>query len=135
MAAILALGAVLLVLWLSGMLTPQRLKWVGAAAVALVALKVLVTGKPWVAAPLLLMAAWLVWREGRRPRVPVSVEQARAVLGVGMGASPAEIRAAWRRAIGSVHPDRGGTADASARVNAARDLLLKHSRGRGRSAD
>ena len=34
------------------------------------------------------------------------------------------IRAAPRRLIAGVHPDRGGSADLARRINAARDLLL-----------
>jgi hypothetical protein len=35
-----------------------------------------------------------------------------AVLGVGPGASPEEIRAAWRRVARATHPDNGGDAAA-----------------------
>jgi DnaJ family protein C protein 19 len=34
------------------------------------------------------------------------------------------IRAAHRRLIAEIHPDRGGSAEEARRVNAARDLLL-----------
>lgn len=50
--------------------------------------------------------------------------QARALLGVGPDAGADEIRAAHRRLIVEVHPDRGGSAELTRRVNAARDLLL-----------
>jgi DnaJ family protein C protein 19 len=46
------------------------------------------------------------------------------VLGVGPDADEATIRAAHRRLVGAVHPDRGGSADLTRRVNAARDVLL-----------
>ena len=36
----------------------------------------------------------------------------------------AAIRAAHRRLIASVHPDKGGTEALAAQINAARDLLL-----------
>ncbi len=46
------------------------------------------------------------------------------LLDVPYDASPEMIRAAHRRLIARVHPDAGGSADLSARVNAARDTLL-----------
>ena len=39
--------------------------------------------------------------------------------------APTTIRAAHRRLLAAVHPDRGGSADLTRRVNAARDLLLQ----------
>lgn len=56
-------------------------------------------------------------------RMPV--DEARAVLGVGADAGTEEIRAAHRRLITAVHPDKGGSAELTRRVNAARDALLK----------
>lgn len=58
------------------------------------------------------------------PRGPEA--DARAVLGVGPDAGPEEIRAAHRRLIASVHPDRGGSPELTRQVNAARDTLLRN---------
>jgi len=55
----------------------------------------------------------------------LSVAEARSILGVGSDASETEIQTAWRRAAARVHPDQGGTQGLAARVNAARDRLLK----------
>jgi len=52
------------------------------------------------------------------------VDEARRVLEVSADADPAAIRAAHRRLVVRVHPDRGGSADLAARVNLARDILL-----------
>jgi DnaJ family protein C protein 19 len=35
------------------------------------------------------------------------------------------VRAAHRRLLNAVHPDKGGSADLTRRINAARDVLLK----------
>ncbi|WP_343519118.1 J domain-containing protein [Sphingomonas sp.] len=62
------------------------------------------------------------------PPAPTGPEaDARAVLGVGQEAGPEEIRAAHRRLIASVHPDRGGSSELTRQVNAARDTLLRKS--------
>lgn len=56
--------------------------------------------------------------------IPMDAVEARQVLGLPPDADEAAIRAAHRRLIGQVHPDRGGSADLARRVNAARDVLL-----------
>jgi CysZ protein len=58
-------------------------------------------------------------------RSGLSLDEARAVLGVTPDADIEAIRAAHRRIVAQVHPDKGGTAELTARVNAARDALLK----------
>jgi DnaJ-domain-containing protein 1 len=55
----------------------------------------------------------------------LSEAEARAILGVSPTAGKAEINEAWRRLMGRAHPDQGGTEGLAARVNAARDRLLK----------
>lgn len=46
------------------------------------------------------------------------------VLGLKPGASEAEIKAAYHRIIGALHPDKGGSNFLAAKVNQAKDLLL-----------
>ncbi|WP_375396697.1 J domain-containing protein [uncultured Sphingomonas sp.] len=84
-------------------------------------------------AALIAYAGWWLWqgprsvhRSGRRPGPPPSDEcdAALAVLGLDAAADDAAIRAAHRRLIQAVHPDRGGSADLARRINEARDTLL-----------
>jgi len=70
----------------------------------------------------LLVAFWLWLRA--KPKKVGSEAEARAILGVGADAKVGEIRAAHRRLMQAVHPDRGGSADLARRINAARDVLL-----------
>jgi DnaJ family protein C protein 19 len=60
------------------------------------------------------------------PRKPSSmtVTEAYSILGLQPGASDEDIKAAYRRVIGQLHPDRGGTDYLAAKVNHARDVLL-----------
>ena len=51
--------------------------------------------------------------------------EAREILGVAANATREEIQAAYGRLIRAVHPDAGGTSGLAARLNAARDRLLK----------
>ena len=54
--------------------------------------------------------------------------EALEVLGLEPGADEAEIRAAHKRLLRLVHPDRGGSAYLARRVYAARDTLLEQPR-------
>lgn len=77
---------------------------------------------------LLIGALYLVLQSRDRPVRPsaeaMSAEEARSLLGVGPGASEAEVQSAWRRLMARAHPDQGGTEGLAARLNAARDRLL-----------
>ena len=53
-----------------------------------------------------------------------AVFRARKLLGVGEDADHREIRAAHKRLIAMIHPDRGGTNAQVHEADAARDLLL-----------
>ncbi len=74
----------------------------------------------------LMAAIWWLLKKGKPPRRPaLSEAEARAVLGVDAGADADAIRAAHRRLVTAVHPDKGGSADLTRRINAARDVLLR----------
>jgi hypothetical protein len=64
---------------------------------------------------------------GARPAgaAAMSREEAYAILGIRQGASHDEIKAAYHRLMLKMHPDHGGSTYLAARINAARDLLLK----------
>jgi len=70
------------------------------------------------------IAAWYWLKPKRRVLPRLDQTEARAILGVGPDADAETIRAAHRRLIAGVHPDRGGSADLTRRVNLARDTLL-----------
>ena len=55
----------------------------------------------------------------------MSRAEALQVLGLGEGATEAEVRAAWVRLMRAAHPDSGGSDWMAARVNQARDVLLR----------
>jgi DnaJ family protein C protein 19 len=64
------------------------------------------------------------WEPRRMPRRSVAEAHARALLGVGEGASREQIIDAHRRLVTQVHPDKGGTNELVHEANSARDLLL-----------
>jgi hypothetical protein len=138
--ALLLLGAAGWLIW-TGRLQRMSVKDGMALGAALVGAVTAAKGKPLVGAPLLLSAAFFFIGQGRKAKAgrraapPPQPEQddlarARALLGIGANASAAEIRAAHRRLIASVHPDRGGTEALAAQINAARDLLLAQQSGK-----
>ena len=55
---------------------------------------------------------------------PMTKQEARQVLGVTADASREEILEAWRRLIKRVHPDSGGSAFLTAKINGAKSVLL-----------
>jgi len=55
----------------------------------------------------------------------MSVREARDILGVDELATDSEIEAAWRREMKRAHPDHGGSDQMAAKINQAKEVLLK----------
>ena len=72
---------------------------------------------------------WLTVASRQRTPAPrseaMSAAEARSLLGVSAAATRQEINTAWKRLMARAHPDQGGTEGLAARLNAARDRLLK----------
>lgn len=104
-----------------------RIGDVAAAIAALIALRLFTRGEAPPALMALGGAGWWAWFRrsgGGTDAEAMSREEARGLLGVSPDAGPETIRAAYRRIVTRVHPDVGGSNDLTARVNAARDVLL-----------
>jgi hypothetical protein len=94
-----------------------------------------IRGDEWVGLPMVMVGLFLafVGRVGRggfkrtpmERAEPMNLSEARSILGVGEGASAAEVKAAYMRLMKRNHPDQGGTSGLASKLNAARDRLLK----------
>lgn len=62
---------------------------------------------------------------GQAPARGMTKEDAWSILGLEPGASAEAIRAAHRRLMQRLHPDRGGSDYLAAQINAAKDMLLE----------
>jgi hypothetical protein len=73
------------------------------------------------------------WRDAAQPGTapgaaaagPMTRDEAWKILGLRPDASPADVKAAHHRLMQRVHPDTGGSDWLAARINLARDILLK----------
>ena len=144
----LGLGALGLLLWAANAFSRASvaslkalLAWVVALGGLALGAMLLLTGRgaSAVAAGVFLgPLAWSWWQEAQgKPRTqqPGGLGQARRgkmgraealeVLGLVDPVSDADVRAAWVRLMRVAHPDGGGSHGLAARVNQARDVLLK----------
>lgn len=70
----------------------------------------------------LIWAGWLVFK---RAANPMPRDEAARLLGISASADGPTVIEAHRRLIARVHPDVGGNDELAARINRARDVLLK----------
>ncbi|MGQ2992308.1 MAG: DnaJ domain-containing protein [Brevundimonas sp.] len=105
------LGAVLIA---AAVVAGSHGAWIGAGAAAVGGLYLIVSSR---LRPIV--------RPPGGGREALSEAEARSILGVSAEASEADIQTAWRRLMARVHPDQGGAEGLAAKLNAARDRLLK----------
>ena len=113
---------------------PRRGQWRVAAtlisAVMLAGGALALSKGAWVTGAGLCGAALWLTLASRIRTVPRKVDslsdaEARSLLGVPLDATVQDITAAWRRLMARAHPDQGGTEGLAAKLNAARDRLLR----------
>ena len=141
----LGLGALGLLLWAANAFSRASVASVKALLAWIVALGGLALGtmlllpgrgaSAGAAGVFLAPLAWSWWQEsqgktakpgpGQVRRGRMDRAEALDVLGLADPVSDSEVRAAWVRLMRVAHPDGGGTHGLAARVNQARDVLLK----------
>jgi len=131
-----------LLLQMLGKATARNLKLFGISTVFLIAAVALVlfvvSGRYGLAAPAGAVALWgmrayLLARQIRKAGAPPQKAQAEKmtraealdILGLDESADEADIEAAYKALIVKNHPDQGGSDWLAARLNEARDFLLK----------
>lgn len=133
----MGLFAILLIALVGWLMWTGRLQRMSAKdglmlGVALIGAIMAAKGRPVAILPILASAAYAAFRNRKRTEaVPTPVDdsavrEARDLLGLTKDADEDAVRAAHRRLIATVHPDRGGTQALAAKINAARDVLLQH---------
>lgn len=70
----------------------------------------------------LIWAGWIYFKRGANP---MPRDEAARLLGVASDSDGTTVLEAHRRLIARVHPDMGGNDELAARINRARDVLLK----------
>lgn len=75
-----------------------------------------------------VVAAWWFTRSARTIKPVMPRDEAARLLGISNDADIVAINEAHRRLIARVHPDAGGNAELAARINLARDTMLKQLR-------
>lgn len=113
---------------------PRRGQWRVAAtlisAVLLAGGALALSKGAWISGAALVGAGlWLTVSSRMRAVAPraeaFSISEAASILGVPVDATPDTVNAAWRRLMARAHPDQGGTEGLAAKLNAAKDRMLK----------
>lgn len=73
----------------------------------------------------LVVLLWFLARKAFAPTRSIDPAEAARILDVPPDADADTVLAAHRRLIAKLHPDAGGSPELAARINQARDILLK----------